>query len=370
MAKYPSIAARRTISAEAESVFRAEGRRARDPARALRRKPVHATRLHARPASLDEAKADAGYDERRCFRGGAALAKEALAAAARSHPLTSPSSGSARGRARQYTEYIMDYRTVLVALGADPACASRVRMAADPGSRLWRAYYRRQRHWPGDGPDPRRRRMSLRGIWRPLSQPAAVAGCAAGRVAERNHESARAGRTVLASRGGRGNRLGRGAGSPRRRSGGDGPAGGGAGCAFARRGGGRVRAAQRRPPGLAGAGGVQAAAWRACGHRVGRAARAARAVADAMPLLLRASHVTIVGVWDDRGEPQATRSRWLACSITCSATASSPACERAEGGAGGRQLGRGQRAGSRHGGGRRLGTRACASWSWVAPRAP
>jgi len=32
---------------------------------------------------------------------------------------------------------------------------------------------------------------------------------------------------------------------------------------------------------------------------------AARAVADAMPLLLRASHVTIVGVWDDRGEPQA-----------------------------------------------------------------
>lgn len=32
---------------------------------------------------------------------------------------------------------------------------------------------------------------------------------------------------------------------------------------------------------------------------------AARAVADAMPLLLRASQVTIVGIWDDRGEPQA-----------------------------------------------------------------
>ncbi|WP_174425402.1 universal stress protein [Cupriavidus basilensis] len=32
---------------------------------------------------------------------------------------------------------------------------------------------------------------------------------------------------------------------------------------------------------------------------------AARAVADAMPLLLRASHVTIIGVWDDRGEPRA-----------------------------------------------------------------
>ncbi|MDF3833412.1 universal stress protein [Cupriavidus basilensis] len=32
---------------------------------------------------------------------------------------------------------------------------------------------------------------------------------------------------------------------------------------------------------------------------------AARAVADAMPLLLRASHVTIVAVWDVREEPQA-----------------------------------------------------------------
>ncbi|GAB7540595.1 universal stress protein [Cupriavidus sp. 8B] len=198
----------------------------------------------------------------------------------------------------------MDYRTVLVALGADPDCASRVRMAADLaascGAHITGVSATGLRMDPirGAGDDAARYMAASRR--RLLSQTAlqgeilseVMAGHAPGvpfshRVVEEETgwvlaQEARVADLVVMARPVAAQEV----------------ASLGAGEAeYVLLNAGRpvllVPPEYRRLHG-----GHVAIAWD--GQR-----EAARAVADAMPLLLRASHVTIVGVWDDRGEPRA-----------------------------------------------------------------
>jgi nucleotide-binding universal stress UspA family protein len=198
----------------------------------------------------------------------------------------------------------MDYRTVLVALGADPACASRVRMAADLaasfGAHVTGVSATGLRLDPirGAGDDAARHMAASRR--RLLSQTAlqgeilseVMAAHAPGvpfshRVVEEETrwvlaQEARVADLVVMAR----------------------PVATQEVASLGAREAEYVLLNAGRPVLL-----VPPEYWRLHGGHVAIAwdgqREAARAVADAMPLLLRASHVTIVGVWDDRGEPQA-----------------------------------------------------------------